>query len=80
MVTDSDNRIRLAPVSECVHSTALVGDGFPHFIARGFCIRRWRACCRRRPQQRTIRRETSGPSMKPRTDLRSGRAKRKKLN
>jgi hypothetical protein len=49
MVTDSDNRIRLAPVSECVHSTALVGDGFPHFIARGFCIRRWRVCCRRRP-------------------------------
>ena len=33
-----------------------------------------------RPQQRTIRRETSGPSMQCWTDLRSKRAERKKLN
>jgi hypothetical protein len=80
MVTDSDNRIRLAPVSEGVHRP-LWSVMISHISLRAvFASDAGECVVAGDPHQRTIRRETSGPSMERRTDLRSRRAKRKKLN
>ena len=80
MVTDSDNRIRLAPVSEGVHRP-LWSVMISHISLRAvFASDAGECVVAGDPHQRTIRQETSRPSMERRTDLRSGRAKRKNLN
>jgi hypothetical protein len=60
MVTDSDNRIRLAPVSEGVHRP-LWSVMFSHISLRAvFASDAGECVVAGDPHQRTIRRETSG--------------------